>query len=249
MALYKGADTAEIGPVRSARPYFIDYVLENDAVYAHFGHTIMAKDHINSENIDDIDGLYLEGTVFWREKSTRNAPHNAMTSMERINNYIASKNIRSTSTDKGFNYVVDDYDLTSETVANKLKIVYSNYHYTSYEYDAETKLYKRSMQGTPHVDAITKEQYTAKNIVITFIENSMLNDTRDIPDKGYQKLANIGTGKGYFVTNGKYEEITWSKSSRSAKTQYLDLEGNEVEFNDGVTYIQIVPINQKVTFE
>jgi hypothetical protein len=51
------------------------------------------------------------------------------------------------------NYSVDAIDLSANEgakVANKIKITYSTSHYTSYEYDAINKVYKRSMVGKPY---------------------------------------------------------------------------------------------------
>ena len=245
MPLYKGVSVDEIGYVRSARPYFIDYALENDAVLAHYGHTIMTADDEAKLKIDYIDGLNLSSSdkTFTTVKgyTTGNAKR-IVASIESLRAKMEEKKIRMTSTDKGFNYVAKDYDLdTEDNIATSIRINYSTTHYTSYEYDLHEKVYKRSMRGTPHIDQLSKEQLTAKNIIALFVKSSPLNDKREVPDKGYQKLETVGTGTGYFFTNGKYIEITWSKASRTAKTKYLDLEGNEIKLNDGVTYIQIIP--------
>ena len=72
---------------------------------------------------------------------------------------------------------------------------------------------------------------------------------QDAENKGRQGLKNIGTQKGYYITNGKAIEIVCSKTSRNAKTIYKDLEGNVIDVNDGNTFIEICPTNSKVTFE
>jgi len=83
MALLKGANVDKIGPVRSARHYFIDYVMENDAIYTHFGQSPQAQSDLKKFSIDDINGIAEDGTTFWRTKS-KAAPHNAMTSTEKL---------------------------------------------------------------------------------------------------------------------------------------------------------------------
>lgn len=245
MALFKDNLPDSVGPVRSARPYYIDYALENDAIYAHFGHTIQAMDDIEGLGINDIEGLYYDGTTYWREKKFA-APHNVYTSKEKLESRIADLGYRTTSTDKGFNYSYDDYNLESDKSAIELSLRYSDYQKTSYEYDADAKVYKRFMGGKAHSDYLTDEQFIAKNIIVIHVQNAALNDTREVPDKGYQKLFNIGEGTGYFFTNGEYVEITWKKDSRSAKTQYFDNAGEEIKLNDGITYVQIVPMDAKV---
>ena len=79
MALFKGADLEKIGPVRSARHYFIDYAMENDAIYVHFGQSPQAQSDIKKFSINDINGISEDGTTFWRVKD-KYAPHNAVTS-------------------------------------------------------------------------------------------------------------------------------------------------------------------------
>ena len=87
---------------------------------------------------------------------------------------------------------------------------------------------------------------STKNIIITFARNTTLNDGEN---KGRQTLHNIGELEGYYITNGKAIQITCEKSTRSAQTVYKDLEGNNIEVNDGNTYIQICPINADVIIQ
>ena len=68
MALFKGADVDKIGPVRSARHYFIDYAMENDAIYVHFGQSPQAQSDIKKYSINDINGIAEDGVTFWRTK-------------------------------------------------------------------------------------------------------------------------------------------------------------------------------------
>jgi len=53
----------------------------------------------------------------------------------------------------------------------------------------------------------------------------------------------------FFRVRIKAIEITAEKSTRSSQTVYKDLEGNEIEVNDGKTFIQICPLNAKVTIK
>ena len=92
----------------------------------------------------------------------------------------------------------------------------------------------------------TGEKITTKNIIITFARNATLNDGEG---KGRQTLYNVNNLKGYYITNGRAIEITCEKSSRSEQTVYKDLEGNEIDVNDGNTFVQICPIDAKVVIE
>ena len=79
-----------------------------------------------------------------------------------------------------------------------------------------------------------------------FCENYTLSDTEN---KGRQGLKNIGTFDGYYITNGKAIKIKCIKNARDEKTVYQDLNGNEIDVNDGNTFVNICPINAKVEIE
>ena len=99
MALFKGQDLDKIGPVRSARHYFLDYALENDAVYVHFGESPQAKKDIKNLGVDAINGIYESSEAFWRTKDKR-APHNVATSIEQIKKIAESNKYTLKSTNK-----------------------------------------------------------------------------------------------------------------------------------------------------
>ena len=99
------------------------------------------------------------------------------------------------------------------------------------------------MSDTPHVDAVTGDQYTFKNIIITPIE------THTYDSYGRLELDNIGSGEGYFITLGYAIPITWSKDSRSSQTVYKNMDGEEIKVNDGNTFIQITPPSEDIKIE
>ncbi len=241
MAIFKDQDTSRIGSVRSARHYFLDYAMENDAIYVHYGWSPQAQSDISTYDIDNINGLY--DSAFWRESDLPVAyEHTAFTSMTKITSTAKSKSYSATTTqDTLLNYSIQEVDLSTEDdaiVANAVNIKYSSYITTTYAYNSEDKLYYRSVNGKKHVDYVTDEQYTAKNIIIAYVENEdIVGDT-----KGRQTLDNIGTGTGYYITDGYAIPITWTKTSRSAQTVYTKANGEEIDVNDGNTFIQIAPL-------
>ena len=144
------------------------------------------------------------------------------------------------------NYVADEVELSEGQSAASVTIPYSTSNTVKYVYNTQTKRYTRYSRGNVQTDWNTKENITTKNIIVTFVENTTLNDGEN---KGRQTLDNVGTRDGYYITNGKAIKIKCKKSSRSAQTVYEDLQGNEIKVNDGNTFIQICPINSNVTFE
>ena len=167
--------------------------------------------------------------------------------MEKINEYAKEKGYdRDTNKDLLLNYSVDEIDLSKREDAVKADTVFMKYSYytdTSYEYDSANKVYKRFMSDTAHVDAVTGEQYTAKNIIITSIA------THTYDSYGRLELDDIGSGEGYFITDGYAIPITWSKDSRSSQTVYKNMDGDEIKVNDGNTFIQITPPSEEVKIE
>ena len=246
MALFKGANLEKIGPVRSARHYFLDYAMEHDAIYAHFGESPQASSDIKKYSIQDINGISEDGTTFWRAKD-KVSPHNAVTSTEKLLESAKNKKYKTISREKSvLNYTTDEKDLENGQSAVSVTIPHSQLQTVKYEYDEENKVYERQARGKEQVDWDTKKTITTKNILITFCDNYTLDD---VEDKGRQGLKNIGTFDGYYITNGKAIKIKCTKSARDEKTIYKDLEGNEIEVNDGNTFIQICPIDAEVVIE
>ena len=247
MALFKGVDLDKIGPVRSSRHYFLDYALENDAIYVHFGWSPQAEydiPHLGVNNINGVEGQ--AGKAFWRVKD-KSAPHNAVTSTAKIKEMAQQKGYRTTSdVSSVFEYAKKEVELDSETGADKITIPFSKSNIVKWEYDAETKRYTRYCKNTKEVEWDTKEPVTFKNIIIEFAKNTTLNDGEN---KDRQTLDNIKTLDGYYITNGKAIKIKCSKASRASQTEYRDLDGKEIEVTDDNIFVEICPIDAKVSIE
>lgn len=240
MAVYKDKDTAKIGTVRSSRDYYLDYALENDAIYVHFGWSPQAQELIGKLGVNNINGLYDD--AFWRDNPMNLAyEHTAYTSMDKIMKVAKNKGYRLTSEkDLLLNYSADEVSIENEEnslKADNVSIRYSNVVTTSYKYNPTDKLYYRSVNGSVQKDYVTKKQYTTKNIIISYVDNGNISND----NKGRQELNNIGTGKGYYITDGYSIPITWTKTSRNEQTVYKKLNGEEITVNDGNTFIQIAP--------
>lgn len=247
MAVFKGTNPEVIGPVRSSRHYFIHYALEHDPIYVHYGWSPLAERTIAELKVNNINGIMgLDGTIFWRNPKRPGDWHNAFTSMEKIKKMIARKKYRDKSDVEVFKYSLSEVDLAGGSKAEEIRIPYSGYRITNYKYDSTNKIYKRYLGNKPHTDSITKQQYSAKNVIIQFVKNYPLNDGTKA---GRQQMDTVGEGQGYFITNGRAIEITWEKNTRTAKTIYKDKNGNEITLNKGQTWIQIVPVYSKISIK
>lgn len=244
MAVFKDQDTSLIGPVRSSRHYFLDYAMENDAIYAHFGWSDRAKDDIANLGINNMNGITNAANAYWRDRTIA-APHNVYTSMENLDKQASTLGYTKESSDwLLLKYSEKNIDLSKKedmSVANNVAIKYSYYHTTSYVYDADLKVYKRFMNGVEHKDKVTGNVYTAKNIIIEQMDNYTFDSY------GRQDLENIGSGEGYYITNGYAVPLTWTKDTRSGKTTYTLKDGSKLMVNDGNTWVQIQPTKGSTT--
>lgn len=97
LAVFKDPKIESIGPSRSARPYFIDYALENDSIFVHYGGSDKALAEVKSLGINNVNGIESPGKVFWRTNKKK-APHNAIVDVEEVWKYAESKNYRTKTT-------------------------------------------------------------------------------------------------------------------------------------------------------
>ncbi len=249
MALFKDADVSKIGSVRSARTQYLDYVYENDAIYVHAGGAIEAIQKINAEKISDVD---VDGKYGVRDTSlNRGWEHTLFTSTNLIKKGVSEKKIKDiTSKGNLLTYQAKSIDFSKyedKKDANDVSIKYSDYRTSNYKYDSNKKVYLRYMNNTANKDLVTGKQYEVKNIIVYSVSHSTYESNGYY---GYQKLSNVGSGEGYYISEGYAIPITWKKNSRTERTTYTVKEtGKELIVNDGNTYIQIYPTSGKLTIK
>ncbi len=240
MGIYHHLASEKIGPVRSARPYFIDKALEFNAVYVHCGGSPQALKDLSVMKVDTFNDL--KGTpVFWRA-SDRKMPHNLYTNTKFMREVTETKKIENKIAPEYFKFSEEYYTPDGPPI-NKVTINYGGYYKISFLYNNEEKEYFRYINGDLMKDNETKENIKTSNIIIEIVTMKVLDNV------GRLQLNNIGKNRGYFLTGGRLIEIGWQKDSRNGKTTYRDLSGNEILLNKGVSWIQIVSPNTKIEFE
>lgn len=245
MALYRGENIEKIGPVRSSRHYFLDYVMENDAIYTHFGWSPKATTDISAYGIDKINGiLSSDESVFWREKKYRGDWHSAYTSVENIKNRAVQKKYETVTEHKsGITYSDGYISLNAENIATNILLPYSGKYKTSYVYNEEKGMYEKYINSMPHTMQ-SGNVVEVKNIIVQMISDTSLGDGTD-----RRNVNTTGSGTGYYITDGNYEKITWSKSSRTANTIYEKEDGTPLLVNPGKTIINIISPYTGITIE
>ncbi len=247
IALFKDVKELNVGTIRSARHNFIDFSYESDAIFVSYGWSHYAEDELKKNVIDYVQGIKSEGSM-WRDNKEKLATeHTVYLNTDKVYDYAKNKKGYSLESSNTIllNYNVKDTDLSTIEGAietKKITLPYGNIT-TVFEYDEENKMYTRVVNGVVTKDHETKEVFTTKNIIVQKVNYSIM------PDRYYWDLKTVGSGDGYYITNGYSIPIKWSKESRKSKTKYTYLDGSEISVSDGRTYIEVHTNKKSVTIE
>lgn len=241
MAIFDHGNEDKIGPIRSARPYFVQWVDAYDAAYAHAGGSPEALQKIGQYEIKNV----IQGQFYWRDYN-RASPHNLFTSSEllgravRDNNWTASTTI----TQWKFN---DDPEKGTHDDGGAVDLHFSGSSIGSlvrWEYTPETKTYKRFQAGVAHEDASTSAQLTAKTIIVQVIPPIV-----SIGDHGRLTLNILGTGRADILFEGKRIQGTWKQEVTTDRAKFYDDAGEEITFPRGNMFIEVIPSDREVIFQ
>lgn len=242
MAIYWSEGAKVVGPIRSARQYYLEWLSPFDALLIHDG-CASTKDprtdacgNIYAYKIKDVS---TRGA--WRS-TDRVAPHNEYTSILSAWDYGEEMKWDAfpTKTEK-LNYKRDaPYDLrgskTKVTVKFRLDIYNYGMYDTQWVYDRNSNSYTHKIGGTTDIDKVTKKPITMKTVIIEEVD---LTDAYD--GKGRVIIDTIGQGKARFLIDGKIISGKWKKTNRTDRTRYYDNAGKEIEFNRGRIWITVLP--------
>jgi hypothetical protein len=244
MAIFVHNDVPKIGPVRSAREYFVDLAKQYDALYSHCGGPAYIYDIIKSYGVADLDE-YLNKDSYWRV-SGRKKPHNLYTSTDKLRKRANQLDYSNDVFYQKPNFK-DEAPLDTRPLSASININFSRPEYkVHYIFDRVNNVYKRFMGGKPHIDAETKKQLTVKNVVVQYAPiSSIANDP-----KGRMQVSLIGTGKAIVFRDGRAIECQWIRQSLDMLTKFYDSNNEEVKFNRGQTWIELADDkNMPVTYQ
>ncbi|NLP46221.1 MAG: DUF3048 domain-containing protein [Epulopiscium sp.] len=247
MALFQNFDVEKIGPIRSARHYYLDFAFDHDAIYVHYGQSVYAHRAFQDLKVDHLNGLsWLDEIMCWRDRErwqTKGQEHSAFTNTEKIMtawDQMGYRYERKEDFPLLFQFFEEDTSIEGKE-AMKISLPFSYYLISEFEYDENKKTYKRFQSGEPHIDGNTGEQLNFKNIIIQFVDIWMIAE-----DPNFCRDMNLlSKGEGLYITNGKMMPIKWSKSKHKIPTNFFDFQGNPLQINKGNTWISIYPKNQK----
>jgi Protein of unknown function (DUF3048) N-terminal domain/Protein of unknown function (DUF3048) C-terminal domain len=239
LALYQEAAPNNIGPIRSARPYYEEWALGFDAAYAHVGGSPEALSDISAWHVRDMNEFYY-GNNFHRI-SSRVAPHNMYTSMSELR-AIEKQNGWTTSHFTGFERKKPQPTTTPTASTIDFTISWSDY-YVHYKYDPATNSYLRWEGGAPHIDATSGKQLKPNVVIGLVMPYSLESD-------GYHSDYNtIGSGKAYIFQDGTATIGTWHKASRSSNFTFTDTSGKAIGLNPGQTWITALGSSGNITYK
>ena len=250
VAVFQDFDAEKIGPVRSTRHYYLNIAFDHDAIFVHHGGSPQAFEAIKELKPANLNTLsYLESIMAWRDpersKQRRMYEHSLYTNAEGIMKGWEKVDYRKEVVE-GFpqklQFAEEEYTPGNE-VADYITIPFSNDYVTNFEYNSDTKSYKRFQSGKPHIDENNNEQLEFKNIIVQFADIKLIPGDPE----GRRDIKLIGSGEGIYITNGKAMPITWNKSGYNIPTEYKDLDGNILKLNKGKTSISIFPNNKTIS--
>lgn len=232
LVLYQEARPALIGPVRSVRPYYVEWAATYDASVAHVGGSSRALDMIRSGNYGvDLD-QFFNGGSYWRS-TDRAAPHNVYTDFDKLDALESSKNKTSSS----FTPLLRKDEKKSQTpTATYITMPISSGNYAvTYDYDAASNTYVRKQGGENHVDR-EGGQLTPK--VVVALEVSM---TLGMEDGYREQITTTGSGKAYVFQDGTVTEGSWQRNSVKDQLSLVDAGGKAIALDRGQTWFTAMP--------
>ncbi|MBI2019172.1 DUF3048 domain-containing protein [Candidatus Daviesbacteria bacterium] len=252
----------QVGPVRSARTYFLDWLGEYDALYAHVGGANTpgpadALGQIIKYEVKDLNQFSIGFPVFWRDYQRLGrsvaTEHTMYSTTAKLWEVGAKRDMTASDSagvrwDKNFAEWKFKEGKSEGNISNiKVKFWESQGGYdVEWGYDATSNSYKRKNGGSDHLDLNSNSQISPKVIIVQFQRETNAND--GYPGNVHLLYGTTGSGKALIFQNGTVTEGKWIKQSRTARSKYMDKNGKEMEFNIGQIWIQTVPEGSKVSY-
>ncbi len=234
MAIYPEYTEAEkVGPVRSARPYYLDWVQEyGDALYMHCGGSQEGLSEIKQRQIFDANEFF-RGPYFWRD-ITRYAPYNLFTSSEKWNEYFIDYGTERAYPEWPIWNFSDIIPATGTENISSFDVEYIKRFVVGWQYNQASGTYERKLNGELFLDS-NNASIIASNIIVQFATVTVIDAV------GRRKIATIGEGESRLFRDGLMIRSVWKKDTLTDRTRYFDRDGAEINLKPGKTWIMIVP--------
>lgn len=242
LAFFQTQEPKEIGPVRSAREYFVEWAKSYNVPFAHAGGSMEALELIPKLKVYDLNQFAL-AKYFWRDNS-RLAPHNVYTTLAKLREASVYKKYPTESNSIPAFVFKDDAAKETRPLTSKFTVNFNDSYAVVWEYDPEQNVYYRILRGVYQADRNTKEKIKAKNVVVVFTTISF--GTSAESGKARSVIKTIGSGNANFYFDGVKTTGTWKRASQDQIMRFYGADGQEVKLNAGTTWVDIVPIGTAV---
>lgn len=229
-----------LGSIRSSRDYYLDFAQNHDALYFHAGGSDKAYAELASRSIDSFDGVKgATSSFFYRDAwrlSQMATEHTLVISAEGMQKAINFKGAR-TELKEGFESPFkfnEEVTVPEGEDASCVMLPFSYYQKPYLKYDSTTNTYKRWQYNAPHIDMHNDKQLEFTNIIVIFCHH-----TGALDSKGRIEVTTTGTGEGYYISNGKYIPIKYTKDTVDSPIKLFNTDDTPLEINVGKTYIAI----------
>lgn len=242
LTLWQDTGADYIGPVRSVRPYYIQWAMGFDAAIAHVGGSPEALADMQSWNVKDLD-QFANGSYYHRI-SSREAPHNVYTSMSELQALEAKKGYGAANY-TGFARKAEAPASTPNATSIDFTISSSDFN-VHYDYDAHANSYKRSEGGAPHMelDSAGNQTQIEPKVVIALVMTQGIE-----ADDLHTSYDTIGSGHMFVFQDGTLTEGTWAKTSSGAQFTFTDATGKAIKLDPGQTWITVVNAANHVAYK
>jgi len=233
---------AKIGPIRSARQYYLSWAREFTLPYLHVGGSPGAMSELfrYEFNLDEMS----RSQYFWRDK-LRYAPHNVYTSTDLVKQAVDNNNWDLVEDFPSWKFKVDENGTKPDEVVTPVSSIKLDYKLPTFQiewkYDPTVNNYIRYMVGKLYKD-MDGSEVRAKNVAVMFMQSSVMDE------KGRYAVTTLGSGKSVVFLDGKAIEGTWQRPNMTDRTRFYDSTGVEITFNAGNTWIEVMPVNYKLTY-
>ena len=247
LALFQDSTPQYIGPIRSLRPYYIDFAAPFEASIVHVGGSSDALSQVQNGRYRNLD-QFSNGDYFTRI-SSRDAPHNVYTSFGSLDKLNASKGYTKSKFSSWARKA--DHKLVTPTAKTINLAISSPDFYSHYDYNATTDSYLRSEGGAPHKDLVSATDTTGVELnpkVVVAIVVPLSNGILDASNAYYSNYADSGTGTAYIFQDGSVTVGTWTKPGTTGQLEFADSQGKGVKLNAGQTWVSLVSAASQVTY-
>ncbi len=247
MAIYGDyTQIPDVCSIRSARYYYPITALSFDAIYVHWGEeTNYATNTIARLGVDRLSGETNPGNIFGRDQARRSSgyayEHTGYLKGSMIPQVLADRGLRTDlkadHKDNVFDFAPEGEPVMPEGgLSKEFTLAFSQSYYSTFTYDEATHTYLKQHSGKPHMDGKANTQLAFTNVLV--LETSITSLTNVLMD-----VDVVGSGNGWWFSEGGYERIKWSKADEYASFELTDAAGNELTINPGKSYIGMIRSN------